>query len=57
MEQEVFLSGYCRQTDQSRQVLVELYEGQMDVGCDYNTCPYAPNCTIAQQINSLHQSP
>jgi len=53
MEQEVFFGGYCRQTDQSRQVLVEIYDGQMDVGCDYFNCPYAPNCTVAQQITVL----
>ena len=53
MEQEIFLSGYCRQMDQSRQVLVELCNGQIDVACDYFACPYAPNCTVAQQIDKL----
>lgn len=56
MENEVFLSGYCRQIDQSRRVLVEQFDGQMDVDCGYFTCPYASNCTIAQQIKSTVQS-
>ena len=57
MEEEVFLSGYCRQIDQSRKVLVELWDGQMDVDCGYFTCPYAPNCTVAQQIDQLKIKP
>ena len=57
MEQEIFISGYCRQIDQSRQVLVELYDGDMDVACDYFNCPYAPNCTVAQKIDALTAKP
>jgi len=53
MEQEVFLSGYCRQIDQSRMVSVELFGGEMEVGCGYFTCPYAGSCTVAQQIARL----
>ena len=53
MEEEVFFSGYCRQIDQSRRVLVERFDGQIDVDCGYFTCPYAPNCTVAQQIDAL----
>ena len=56
MEKEIFLSGYCRQIDQSRKVLVEIYDGEMDVGCGYDSCPYAPNCTVAQQIDQLDKS-
>ena len=56
MEKEIFLSGYCRQIDQSRKVLVEIYDGEMDVGCSYDSCPYAPNCTIAQSIEKLDQT-
>ena len=53
MEKELFFSGYCRQIDQSRRVLVERFDGQIDVDCGYFTCPYAPNCTVAQQIDAL----
>lgn len=51
METELFISGYCRQIDQNRRVLVEIWDGELDVGCNYPTCSYAPNCTIAQQIS------
>ena len=53
MEQEIFISGYCRQIDQSRRVLVELYDGEKDADCCYPDCPYASNCTIAQEIDTL----
>ena len=54
MEKETFLSGYCRNADQSRMVAVvtdgcELIEAD----CCFENCIYAPNCTIAQQINDL----
>ena len=55
MEEEVFLSGYCRQIDQSRKVLVEFFDDQMDVDCGYFTCPYTANCTVAQQIDKLEK--
>ena len=54
--EEVFFSGYCRQIDQSRRVLVEQLDGQIEVDCGYFTCPYAPNYTVAQQIKSTVQS-
>ena len=53
MEQEIFISGYCRQIDQSRRVLVETYDGEKDADCCYPHCPYAPNCTVAQEIDAL----
>ena len=41
MEQEFFLSGYCRQQDQSRMVTLETEDGQLsDVDCGYGACPY-----------------
>ncbi len=46
---EEIVTGYCRQIDQSRMVLVE--DG--DVGCDYDCCPYKPNCTLAKKIAAL----
>ena len=55
MEDEKFLSGYCRQIDQSRMVVVEVFDGEPDISCGYCHCTYAPNCTIAQQIQELVQ--
>ncbi len=51
MEKELFFSGYCRTIDASRMVSVELEDDTVtDVGCSFDGCPYAQNCTIAQQI-------
>lgn len=51
MEKEVFLSGYCRNIDQSRMVAVVTEDGELvEVDCCYETCIHAPNCGIAQQI-------
>ena len=54
MEQEAFLSGYCRCTDSSRTVMAEK-EGHtlLDVDCGYPDCVYAPNCPIAQKIKDF----
>ena len=54
MEQETFLSGYCRTMDESRMVVVVTEDRQLiDVDCCYESCPYTPNCTVAQQIQAL----
>lgn len=51
MEKEVFLSGYCRNIDQSRMVAVVTEDGQLvEVDCCFEGCIHAPNCNIAQQI-------
>lgn len=52
--EEKFISGYCRQIDQSRMVAVELEDGKLtDVDCCYGGCIYEPNCTVAKQIQEL----
>ena len=54
MEDEKFLSGYCRQIDGSRTVTVELENGNIDhVDCGYENCVHRQNCPIAKQIDSL----
>lgn len=54
MDGEFFLSGYCRCADQSRMVSVEIEDGEVvDAGCSYGSCPYEPNCTVAQKIREL----
>ena len=54
MEQEVFFSGYCRQLDASRMVAVFVVDGELEeVDCQYGTCPHAPNCLIAKEIDKL----
>ena len=54
MEQEKFVSGYCRQLDGSRMVEVILEEGQItEVDCLYGNCIYEAACPIAEQIRKL----
>lgn len=51
MEEEL-ISGYCRQMDCSRMVLLEYaQDGTIeDVDCNYLTCPFAQECQIGKQI-------
>lgn len=51
MEEEKFISGYCRQLDQSRMVTIEFEDGHLtDCDCCYGSSIYEPNCTVARQI-------
>ena len=57
MEKEVFLSGYCRTTDNSRMVEVIVENGEVtDVDCCYENCPHTSNCLIAKSIRELTES-
>ena len=54
MEREEFISGYCRTLDQSRMVAVVFVDDKLDeVDCLYGSCPYEPNCPIAEKIREL----
>ena len=54
MEKEYFLTGYCRTTDQSRTVAVEIEDGELtEVDCCFPNCIHTPNCTIAKEITAL----
>ena len=50
MEKELFFSGYCRATDQSRMVEVVITDGETEADCAYPECPHALNCQIAKKI-------
>ena len=51
MEEERYISGYCRVLDASRMVEVILENGQVtEVDCCYGNCVHQPNCPIAKQI-------
>lgn len=51
MEQEYFLSGYCRQLDGSRTVTLVTENGTLsEVDCCFGSCVYEPNCPIAREI-------
>ncbi len=54
MENEHFISGYCRMIDDSRMVTLVEEDGKLvEVDCAYETCPNTPNCTVAQRIREL----
>lgn len=54
MEQERFLTGYCRTIDESRMVAVVTENKRLlEVDCCYENCVYSPNCTIAKAIDEL----
>lgn len=51
MEDEKFITGYCRQLDASRMVEVILEDGALsEADCCYGSCLYQTNCPIARQI-------
>ena len=54
MEEEKYLTGYCRQLDNARMVEVILEDGEItEVDCCYGNCAYQSNCPIAKEIESL----
>ena len=56
LEIEKFLSGYCRNTDESRMVCVVTEDGKLiEVDCFYECCPFTGECTVAQSIRELLQ--
>lgn len=53
---EYFISGYCRNMD-ARRVLLETEEdGSFEADCNYGTCPYESECTIAKEIREKLES-
>lgn len=54
MEEERFVSGYCRQMDGSRMVEVVLTDGKVsEADCNFGSCPYEGACPIGQKIAEL----
>ena len=54
MEEEKFLSGYCRQLDAARTVEVLLEDGRLsEADCCYGNCLYQSNCPIAKEMDAL----
>ena len=52
MEQELFISGYCRALDAARSVEVILEDGQItEVDCAWPNCIHRSVCLIAKQID------
>ena len=56
MEEETFISGYCRQLDASRMVEVIVENGELsEVDCCYGNCVYQSSCLIAKEIYELNR--
>ncbi len=54
MEEEYIFTGYCRSIDASRMVTVETDGIELlDVACDFGSCPYEKECTVAAKIRPL----
>ena len=54
MEEERFISGYCRQLDASRMVEVVAENGEIsEVDCCYGNCVYQGSCLIAKEIDGM----
>ena len=54
MEEEKFISGYCRQLDASRMVEVVAENGEIaEVDCCYGSCVYQGSCLIAKEIDGM----
>ena len=57
MEQELFLSGYCKALDRSRMVCVVMENGEItEIDCAYPNCPHSPNCPIGNKIAETKQA-
>ena len=56
MEQEKFVSGYCRQLDGSRVVEAILEDDTLtEVDCSYGNCLYQASCPIARELDEIKQ--
>jgi len=56
MEQEFFITGYCRCLNSSRTVEVILADGHVaEVDCGYETCIHRAACPMAREIQNLNE--
>ena len=57
MEDEKFITGYCRQLDQSRVVTAVTEDGVLtEADCCYPNCVHAPACPVARELRELSGS-
>ena len=57
MEDEKFITGYCRQLDQSRVVTAVTEDGVLtEADCCYPACVHAPACSIARELHTLESA-
>ena len=54
MEEEYFISGFCRCQNQTRTVTLSFEDGEEgETDCLYGDCPHEGSCEIAAQIKHL----
>lgn len=58
MEEETFLTGFCRNQDATRMVAVEYEETGscvtlLEADCDYETCVHRGSCRVGLSIDRL----
>ena len=54
MEEEIYLTGYCRCLDGSRVVEVIVENGRFaEADCSYGSCPHEAVCLIAREIEKI----
>ena len=52
MEEEKFVTGYCRQLDAPRTVEVLLENGHItEADCCYGSCIYESSCPLAKEMD------
>ena len=54
MPMEWIISGYCRNLDQARSVLLERDDAWY-CDCDYPDCAYAADCPVGKEIDEKKQ--
>ena len=52
---EWYISGFCRQQNQTRTVMVEEDGDDWDVGCTFLRCAHRESCQVCRQIKTLQQ--
>jgi len=52
---EWYISGFCRQQNGTRVVMVEEDEGDWDIGCDFIRCAHCESCKIALDIKNIQK--
>ena len=56
MDDERFISGYCKLLDAPRTVTAENEDGQWIADCCYPDCAHAQSCPIAAELAKLAEN-
>lgn len=53
MEEEYWISGYCRCTDQARTVFMEWTGQNWEADCCYPDCAFQGECPVAARLQKI----